>query len=224
MLTMSGAARLDREGVQAVLNLVAAAVPGLRPHNVAIVDSRGNLLARAGEPVGAVAETRGLEDVRQAMEARLGREVEDMLERTLGPGRVRAEAAVELDTSRLNETRESYNPEEKVERSTQNVTDTSRTSEATPGVSVQNNLPNPDAGQASSGTQTQHQEETTNYEISKTTRTTVREQPEVRRISLAVLVDGVEAIGPDGKATYAPRSREDMDRIRGARPRGHRLR
>src|SRR3984957_12372613 len=45
MLTMAGAARLDREGVQAILNLVAAAVPGLHPQNIAIVDSRGDLLA-----------------------------------------------------------------------------------------------------------------------------------------------------------------------------------
>ena len=52
MLTMAGAGRLDREGIQAILNLVAAAVPGLRPQNIAIVDSRGDLLARAGEPVG----------------------------------------------------------------------------------------------------------------------------------------------------------------------------
>ena len=38
MLTMVGAQRMDKEGVQAVLNLVAAAVPGLRPHNIAVVD------------------------------------------------------------------------------------------------------------------------------------------------------------------------------------------
>jgi len=53
LLTMAGAARLDREGVQAILNLIAAAVPGLRPQNIAIVDSRGDLLARARPPGGA---------------------------------------------------------------------------------------------------------------------------------------------------------------------------
>ena len=42
MLTMNGAARLDREGVQAILNLVAAGVPGLRPQNIAVIDSRGS--------------------------------------------------------------------------------------------------------------------------------------------------------------------------------------
>ena len=50
MLTMAGAARLDPQGVQAVLNLVAAAVPGLKPQGIAVIDSRGTLLARAGQP------------------------------------------------------------------------------------------------------------------------------------------------------------------------------
>ena len=48
MLTMAGAAKLDNQGVQAVLNLVAAAVPGLKPQGIAIIDSRGNLLAARG--------------------------------------------------------------------------------------------------------------------------------------------------------------------------------
>ena len=45
---MAGGGRLDNQSIQAILNLVAAAVPGLRPQNIAIADSGGNLLARAG--------------------------------------------------------------------------------------------------------------------------------------------------------------------------------
>jgi flagellar M-ring protein FliF len=48
LLTMSGAARLDPQGVQAVLNLVAAAVPGLKPSGIAIIDSRGTHHRRFG--------------------------------------------------------------------------------------------------------------------------------------------------------------------------------
>ena len=213
MLTMAGSARLDREGIQAIVNLVAAAVPGLRPHNVAIVDSRGDILARAGAPVGPTAAAQGLQEVRQAIETRLARAVEDMLERTLGPGRVRAEAAVDLDAGQVRETKETFDPDGKVERSTQNVTDSSRSTEATTTVSVQNNLPNADAAGPGAGSQQQRQEETTNYEIGKTVRTLVREQPEIRRISLAVLVDGVETPGQDGKPVYAPRPQEELDRI-----------
>ena len=59
LLTMAARRRLDREGVQAILNLVATAVPGLRPQNISIVDNRGGVLARAGEPTGPAATAIG---------------------------------------------------------------------------------------------------------------------------------------------------------------------
>lgn len=213
MLTTAGAARLDREAIQAIVNLVAGAVPGLRPKNVSVVDSRGTLLARAGEAIGPAAVAMGTEEIRRATELRLSRAVEEMLERSLGPGRVRAEAAVEMDFERVQETQEKFDPDGQVVRSTQTVTDNNRTTEAAPSVSVQNNLPNADAGKEASGSQEQRQEETTNFEIGKTVRTLVREQPQIRRLSIAVLVDGVEEKGTDGAVTWRPRAAEDLDRI-----------
>lgn len=78
---------------------------------------------------------------------------------------------------------------------------------------MQNNLPNADAGRESAGSQEARQEETTNYEISKTVRTLIREQPQIDRISLAVMVDGTDSVGADGKHTWAPRAAEELDRI-----------
>ena len=212
MLTMAGAQRLDREGVQAILNLVAAAVPGLRPRNIAIVDARGDLLARAGQPTSQATEAASADEVRHAAELRLSRAVEEMLERSLGPGRVRAEAAVRMNFDRVNETKESYDPDGQVTRSTQSVTSNSKTTEQNGTVSVQNNLPNADAGTQGAGTQEGRQEETTNYEIGKTVRTLIREQPQIDRISLAVMVDGVESAA-DGKKTWQPLPAEDLTRI-----------
>jgi flagellar M-ring protein FliF len=193
MLTMASAGRLDREGIQAILNLVAAAVPGLRPQNIAIVDSRGDLLARAGEPVGPTATALSTEEVRRATELRLSRAVEEMLERSLGAGHVRAEAAVRMSFDRLNQTEERYDPDGQVTRSSQSVTSNSKTTEPSGTVTVQNNLPNADAGRETAGSQEARQEETTNYEISKTVRTLIREQPQIERISLAVMVDGTDS-------------------------------
>ena len=213
VLTMAGATRMDREGVQAVLNLVASAVPGLRPQkNVAIIDSRGNLLARAGDAGDDVAAQNAAE-LRVATEQRLSRAVEDMLERTLGPGRVRAETAVDMDYDQVKETQEKYDPDSKVERSTQNNSSTSKTTEQNNTVSVSNNLPNADAGTTPAGNQEQHTEETTNYEIGKTVRTVVREQPSIRRISLAVLVDQVPVKAPDGTVTWQDRTPDELNRI-----------
>lgn len=214
MLTMAGVGRLDREGVQAILNLVAAAVPGLRPQNIALVDSRGDVLARAGEPTGPAAAAQGAEEVRHATETRLSRAVEDMLEKSLGHGRVRAEAAVDMDFAQLHETQEKYDPEGQVVRSTQTVSDTTKSTEAAAAVTVQNNLPNADAGAApGAGNQNARQEETTNYEIGKTVRTLVREAPEIRRISLAVMVDGSTEPAADGSLAWKPRSPEELDHI-----------
>ena len=213
LLTMAGAGRLDREGVSAILNLVAAAVPGLRPHNIAVVDSRGNLLAKAGDAAGGLAPAQTGEELRHATELRLSRAVEEMLERSLGAGRVRAEAAVEMDFAQVHETEEKYDPDGQVVRSSQTVSDNNKTTDAVSTVSVQNNLPNADAGAVGAGNQQQRQEETTNYEIGKTVRTLVREQPQIRRISLAVLVDGVEQPVANGEPAWKERAPEDLERI-----------
>src|SRR5262249_27989639 len=150
VLTMQGAQRLDREGVQAVLHLVATAVPGLRPQNVSIVDSRGELLARGGQALAGPAGAQSQDDVRRAQELRLARGVEEMLERTLGAGRVRVEANVDLDFDRVQTTEERFDPDNQVPRSTSTTNETSRGADSAP-TTVQNNLPGADAGSGNTG-------------------------------------------------------------------------
>ncbi len=197
LLTMAGAARLDREGVQAILNLIAAGVPGLKPRDIAIVDSRGELLARAGTPLGEAGGGMSADEVRRATELRLARAVEEMLERTLGAGHVRAEAAVRINFDQVHETQENYDPDGKVPRSEQSTTSSTKSTEPGATVSVQNNLPNAEQATNGAGSEETRQEETTNYEVSRTVRTLIREQPEIGRISLAVMVDAAKAHAPD---------------------------
>jgi flagellar M-ring protein FliF len=212
VLGMNGAHRLDREGVQAVLHLVSTAVPGLRPQNVSIVDSRGELLARGGQPLAGPAAAQTGEELRRGHELRLARAVEDLLERTLGNGRVRAEASVELDFDRIQTTEERFDPENQVPRSTQSSSETQRSSE--PGnVSVQNQLPGANADQNANRTEQSRQEETTNFEIGRVTRNVTREQPALRRLSVAVLVDGVWETASGGTPTWRERTPAEMERI-----------
>jgi flagellar M-ring protein FliF len=128
---------------------------------------------------------------------------------------VRAEAAVRMSFDRLNQTEERYDPDAQVTRSSQSVNSTSKTTEPSATVTVQNNLPNADAGREGAGSQEARQEETTNYEISRTVRTLIREQPQIDHISLAVMVDGTDSIGADGKHAWQPRPAEELDRITG---------
>jgi flagellar M-ring protein FliF len=208
VLTMQGVQRLDREGVQAVLHLVATAVPGLQARNISIVDSRGELLARGGQALNGPAAAATQEELRRAEGLRIARSVEEMLERSLGTGRVRAEATVEMDFDRVQTTEERFDPDNQVPRSVQSSQEQSRGAEGG-NVSVANQLPGaePTGGNAS---QESKSEETTNYEIGKTVRSTLREHPVTRRLSVAVLVDGVWEGSPP---SFRERNAEELARI-----------
>jgi flagellar M-ring protein FliF len=148
--------------------------------------------------------------MRRGQELRLARAVEEMLERSLGAGRVRAEATVDMDFDRVQITEERFDPDNQVARSQQSVQESSRGTEPAP-TTVQNNLPGNE--NAPGSTQENRQEETTNFEIGRTTRSTTRDQPIIRRISIGVLVDGVWEPQANGPAQYRERSAEELARI-----------
>jgi flagellar M-ring protein FliF len=214
VLTMTGAQRLDREQVQAVVHLAAAAVQGLKPQNISVVDSRGSLLARGGQAVNGLGAAMNADEVRRSHELRLSRGVEELLERTLGIGKVRVEATVEMDFDRITESRESFDPDQQVARSTSSINEQSRGQDRSQNVSVGNNLPNPEAQQAGSTNEESRTEETTNFEIGRTLRQIVREAPQVRRQSIAVLVDGAMARPAEGgAAAWRARTPEEIAQI-----------
>ncbi|UPG74236.1 flagellar M-ring protein FliF [Roseomonas gilardii subsp. gilardii] len=215
VLSMLGSQRLDKEGVQAVLHLVATAVPGLKLSAISIIDSRGELLARGGEALTGPSAASTQEEMRHAQELRIARGVEELLERTLGAGKVRAEATVELDSERVQTTEERYDPDNQVARSTQSTQEQSRNSEGgNNSVSVANQLPGADAA-AGNGDRSQESrsEETTNYEIGKTVRSALREGPVLKRLSVAVLVDGVYEPQPEGAPKFRERTAEELQRL-----------
>jgi flagellar M-ring protein FliF len=102
-----------------------------------------------------------------------------------------------------------------VVRSTQTKEENSSNASGDKTVTVANQVPggSQDQGGATNKEASNTSEETVNYEISRTSRTEVMEAGRIRRISVALLVDGLYANGPDGAVTYQPRPKEDLDRI-----------
>jgi flagellar M-ring protein FliF len=208
---------LDKEQVSAIQHLVASAVPNLKANNVSVIDNKGNLLARGAEDDGQDNET--LEDMRRSYEIRLTRSIEDLLTQTLGADKVRAEVNADLDFNQVTTNTENFNPDGQVVRSTQTVeeNDNSNEKQQDNSVSVANNIPNPPAAQNGNGStsqsQNQRNEETINYEISKTTQVEVKHTGTVKRISAAVLVDGTYKPDANGNPVYTPRSQQELDQI-----------
>jgi flagellar M-ring protein FliF len=205
--------------VVAIQHLVAAAVPGLKPDRISIVDDRGNLLARGtegGETVRTAA--RSADEQRRVYESRLAHKIETILGRSLGPGKVRAQVTANMDFDRITTAEEKYDPDGRVVRSTQTDEEktTAQNKQAQKPVTAANNLRRTgqqgnenETGSSSSTTKTR---ERINYEISKTVRNHVRVSGTVKRLSVAVLVDGTYAVA-NGKATYQPRSQQDLERL-----------
>jgi flagellar M-ring protein FliF len=217
-LKLKPAARLSREQVFGIQNLVANAVPGLKAEKVTIIDTEANMLAGGGSNDTGLMDTAKDQDQRRAYEERLNTAIEDMVGRIVGFNKVRAHVTADLNFDRITQNQESYDPEGQVVRSTQSVSDES--AETTAGgnattVSVQNNVPGGTEGNATGGDNSKNvrSEETTNYEISKTVKSITTSTGTVNKISVAVLIDGTEVTDKEGNKTYTPRTQEELDKI-----------
>lgn len=213
-----GAGKLSKAQVQAIQHLVAAAVPRLDPERISIIDSRGRLLARAGGEEGDPGDfASDSDELRRSYEERMTRQIEQLVEQSVGIGKVRAQVAAEMDFDRITTNIEEYDPDGQVARSTQTVEENAQSNDkdGQSTVSVANNLPdaNQNAGGAGSASQSNRTEETVNYEITRTVKNHIRESGTVRRISVAILVDGTYAEDEDGNRVYKERAKEELDKL-----------
>jgi len=210
---------LSRSQAKGIQFLVASAVEGLGAGNVSIIDETGNMIA-GGSPDGTGGASGNMDERQREYETRLRRHVADIVTSVVGTNRARIQVAAELDFNRITRNSETYDPEGQVVRSTQTVEESSSNVErdAQDGVTVGNQLPEAigqggAADNATSNESAARVEETVNYEISRTTTTEVVEAGRVKRLSVAVLVDGAYEIAEDGTRTYAERPAEELELI-----------
>ncbi len=220
MVRMKGASVLSATQVQSIRYLVTAAVPGLVLDQVAIVDDRGNLLARGKDSNEAKDSLTIQQASQREYEQRVARSVEALLDRTLGLNKTRAEVTVDMDFDQVSSTSISYDPDGQVvknQTTNEEGVTAHETSSATDSVSIQNALPvNPDAAAAGSQNhnQTSNTEENVNYEISNTTKTFVKEVGAIKRLSVAVMVDGTYKKKADGTQDYQALPEEEITKLK----------
>ena len=212
---------LEPQQVRAIRHLVASAVKGLKPERISIVDDSGRLLADgAGGDQAAVGI--GADERKIAYERRLREQIETIVSSVVGGGRARVQLTADFDFNRITETSDKFDPDGRVVRSSQTREETSTTNEGREGgpVTVGNELPgqtpntqpNP-AANTPPRDQSKKTEEIVNYEISRTTKTEVIEGGRVRRVSVAVLVDGTYGKNDKGDIVYQTRTKEEIERI-----------
>ncbi len=184
--------------------LVASAVAGLAPDSVSIIDNYGNLLGTSDTADAAGTDTLHLE---------LKERVERLLTARVGQGNAIVEVSVEKILQREAITERVFDPENRVAVSTdsQERTDSSEDS-GSGGVTVASNVPDGD-GSASENSKSQGSEtrERINYEVSETQREIVKAPGAIKRLSVAVLVNG--SAGESAGGTILPRPEDELRQL-----------
>ncbi len=204
--------RLKGKTVTSIQHLVADAIPKLEMNNISIIDEKGTLLTRNFEDSEEMLRVTN-EERRRNYERRLSTQITNMLERTVGFQKVRANVNVEMDFDHVVINEEEFDPEGQVVRSTVSVEENAASNESDPdAVSVGQNLPNAGLDSVNSGTSSTQgrTEETVNYEVSRKTTNMVRNVGTVKRISIAVLVDGIYTKNENGDEEYTPRNEKEV--------------
>ncbi|MFT3690628.1 flagellar basal-body MS-ring/collar protein FliF [Paenirhodobacter sp.] len=189
--------------------LVASAVAGMKAEDVSVIDSAAGLISTGSTAPGQIGEDRS---------ADLRKNVERLLEARVGYGNAVVEVSVQTVSEREAITERRFDPQSRVAISVDS-TETSKKADSTKGgssVTVASNLPDGNAANNSGQSQSQATEsrERTNYEVSETTREIVRNPGDIKRITVAVLVDGVEGTDAKGQTAMVPRSQEELESLK----------
>ena len=206
---------LDLKGIQSIQKLVAAAVPKLDVKNVSIVDSSGKLLTSDSEDKQNQDNATN-EVLRLEQERKMAKSIEDMMEKAVGIGKAKARVNIEMDFDQVVTNEEIYDPDSQVARSMQTISESGVSNETENPVTVSQNIPNGDTITSGNNIVSQNTktEETINYEISKTVRNKVKNTGEIKRLTVAVMVDGIYEKNAEGEEVYRSRTAEEMEQLK----------
>lgn len=189
MLDVYTGATLDRQQVKAIINMVSGSVPGLEAESVTVVDQTGSLLSSFDDNSDLAVSSKQFE-YRKKVEKEYEQRITSLLTPIAGVGRVKVQAAVEMDFTRVEESRESWNPDAQVLRSEQVTTDRKTAAATTGGVpGALSNQPQEPGTTAEEAPATESSSITRNYEIERVLNYTARSAGDIQRLSVAVVLD-----------------------------------
>jgi flagellar M-ring protein FliF len=182
----------DASTAPAIRQLVAAAIPGMKPEKVTVLNTDGTVLLAgavvASSPAGRLT----------SLEQTVTREIQDNVRRTLtpylGPNNFEISVVARLNTDKTKTDETIFNPDQKVERSLRTIKESESSQNRAPQkpTTAQQNLPDQrvrSEGTDASSSESQRREELSNFEISSKTVQTVSDGYSVKNLSVAVLVN-----------------------------------
>lgn len=222
VLKMKGNKNLRDSEVQGIVHLVSSSIEGMNADNVTILDSRGKILSKGGSGMAdaSAKATSAMQETQRGYERNLEERLQTLLDRVVGGGKSVARVSATFDFKQVERVEEKFDPETIAVRSEQRSEEKAGGTAAATGVpGVQTNLGRATPGSGGAAGGGSKNDETLNYEVSRSTSRTVEPVGTLSKVSVAILVDGkyeAGAPGKDGAATkakYTPRSPDELQKI-----------
>ncbi|ENM3764802.1 flagellar M-ring protein FliF [Vibrio cholerae] len=223
-LTVRTGANLKQEEIDAVVDMVASAVPGMKPSRVTVTDQHGRLLSSGSQDPVSAARRKEQELEKQQEEALRGK-IDSVLIPILGLGNYTAQVDIELDFSAVEQTRKVFDPNTPATRSEYTLEDYNNGNVVAGVPGALSNQPPADASIPQDVAQMKdgsvmgqgsvHKEATRNFELDTTISHERRQSGIINRQTVAVAVKSRPSVNPDtGEVTYTPLSEADLNSIR----------
>jgi flagellar M-ring protein FliF len=194
---------ISQKSIIGIQTIVAASVEGMLTQDVSIVDHKGKLISETQVDVNSVAglTSQQLEQQKKT-EDNLTQKVQSLLDGVIGVDNSTVRVNVELDFTRIEQTKTDYDPERQVVRSeqTRNESNKSTDSLSYPAVNMDKNESNV----------------IQNYEISSNVEHITHSVGGIKRLSVAAIINGDTKIkDSNGIKTfvYVPRPEKDMQQL-----------
>lgn len=221
VLKMKSNRTLRENEVQGVVHLVSSSIEGMDPDHVTVLDSRGKILSKGNGTSDATSKvTSAMQETQRGYEKNVEERLQSLLDRIVGSGKSVARVSAAFDFKQVERVEEKFDPESIAVRSEQRTEEKGASTTSNAGVpGVQTNLGKTPPGGGASTVGGAKNDETLNYEVSRSTSKIIEPVGALSKISVAVLVDGkyeAPAAVKDGqaaKAKYTPRSPEELQKI-----------
>ncbi|HXK16296.1 MAG TPA: flagellar basal-body MS-ring/collar protein FliF [Polyangiaceae bacterium] len=215
VVKLENAHNFGRREVAAVVHLVSAAVPTLSKDRVSVVSTEGVTLHRPSSDTQGGGDLADLNaEQARVMATQLEADAQAQLERVLGPGNADVRVNLWLDNAAREKTEELYEPTKTALRSEHKVEEGTANGDAgvagVPGAKT--NLPDaqgegPVAAEKPAGAGAGAvRSQTRNWEVQKVVQKTSTPAGDIRRLSVAVLLNGRYS----KKGTFQPISPEEV--------------
>jgi len=189
---------ITKNNIAAIVNLVSSSVEGLTPGKITLIDTQGKLLSREEDDDPLALASAKQYEIKKSVEKYLAEKAQSMLDNVLGYGNSMIEVNADINFDQVEKTMESYDPNSQVAISEQTIK-TDNNGKSAGDSSAQNS-----------------QNTTTNYEISKTIQKVVEGSGNIKRLSVAAVINDVPQevkTGDAVKTEYQPRNPGEMNKL-----------